>query len=156
MPISNALIYKQISEEAYLKMVESSEEGRRPKDDDSEGFILTFDPNHTSFKQSMIVVVFTGMWLEAVLHQLIVSKHGEKKFKEYDFKSYRDKLTLLGVSDAVLLNDVDNFKTTRKELVHEKAYFDLGEIKVAQSEAKLAHKIMMRVSSELVSRGQPT
>jgi hypothetical protein len=31
VPISNALIYKQISEEAYLKMVESSEEGRRPK-----------------------------------------------------------------------------------------------------------------------------
>lgn len=148
MPISNTLIYKQISEEAYVKMVEASKTGKRPKEDGSEGFILTFDPSHTSFKQAMIVVVFTGMWLEAVLHQLIVSKCGEKTFKQYDFKPYREKLTLLGVSDAVLLNDVDNFKATRKKLVHEKAYSDSGEIKIAQTEAELAHKIMERISGE--------
>lgn len=148
MPVSNALIYKQISDEAYVKMVECLKEGRKPKGDGSDGLILTFDPSHKSFKQSMIVVVFTGMWLEAVLHQLIVSKHGEKTFKQYDFKSYREKLTLLGVCDAMLLNDVEDFKSTRKKLVHEKAYFNSGEIKTAQDEAELAHRIMERISSE--------
>jgi len=149
VPVSNALIYKLISEEAYGKMVEASKKGRRPKYDGTEGFILTFDPSHTSFKQSMIVVVFTGMWLEAVLHQLIVSNHGEKTFKKYDFKPYRDKLILLGVTDEALLNDVVDFKATRKEIVHEKAYFDSGEIRIAQTEAELAHSIMERISSEL-------
>lgn len=149
VPTSNASIYKQISEEAYSKMVRSSSESRRPKGDGTEGFIITYDPSQTSFKQSMIVVVFTGMWLEAVLHQQIVSKHGEHTFQKYDFKPYRDKLVLLDVADSALLDDVDTFKSTRKELVHEKALFDSGDIRVAQTEAELAHRIMERVSSEL-------
>jgi len=130
-------------------MIKFSEERRRPKEDGSGGNIITYDPTHVSFKQSMIVVVFTGMWLEAVLHLEIVSKQGEEIFKKYDFRSYRDKLVLLGVSDEELLDDVDSFKSTRKELVHEKAFFDSGEIKVAQTEAELAHKVMEGVSIAL-------
>ena len=149
MHISNALIYKQISEEAYSNIVEITCESRKPRGDDVEGFILQLDPKHTSFKQAMITVVFAGMWLEAVLHQKIVAKHGEAAFKKIDFKSYRDKLTLLGVSNTDLLDDVDKFKSTRKELVHEKSYFDSGVIKVAQKEAELAHGIMERISVEL-------
>lgn len=149
MPISNASIYKQISEEAYSKMVESSKERMILKNDGSEGFIISYDPAHTSFKQSMIVVVFTGMWLEAVLHQQIVSKHGEETFKKYDFKSYREKLVLLGISDTALLDDVESFKSTRKEIVHEKALFDTGQIKVAQAEAELAKTILERIANEL-------
>ncbi|WP_251977334.1 hypothetical protein [Salinicola avicenniae] len=111
--------------------------------------MIKYDPNHNSFKQSMIVVVFTGMWLEALLHQEIVFKHGVEVFKKYDFKSYREKLALLGIADTDLLDSVDSFKATRKELVHEKAFFDSGEIKVAQKEAELAHKIMESISHAL-------
>ncbi|MEP5232995.1 MAG: hypothetical protein ABJQ78_16335 [Alloalcanivorax sp.] len=149
MLFSNVSIYKQISEESYSKMASLVEEGRSPKENGTDGYIIKYDPNHNSFKQSMIVVVFTGMWLEALLHQEIVSKHGIEVFKKYDFKSYRDKLTLLGIADADLLDRVDSFKATRKELVHEKAFFDSGEIKVAQKEAELAHKIMAGISHAL-------
>lgn len=57
---------------------------------------------------------FTGIWLEAVFHQLIVTKHGRKNLKGYGFKSYRDKLNLLGVFDAVLLSDADNLQEVGK------------------------------------------
>lgn len=146
---SNVSIYKEIVEEAYSKMCLLSDEGKTPKDDGSSGHIIKYDPTHSSFKHSMIVVVFTGMWLEAMLHQLIVSRHGEEKFKKYDFKPYREKLALLGVSDSEILDKVDLFKASRKELVHEKAFFDSGEIKVVQKEAELAHQVMASVSHVL-------
>jgi hypothetical protein len=146
---SNASIYREISEEAYLKMCSLLDEGRTLKNDGSGGYIIKYDPARNSFKQSMIVVVFTGMWLEAILHQIIVTKHGCDEFKKYDFKSYREKLILLGVSSTEVLDKVDSFKATRKELVHEKAFFDNSEIKVAQQEAELAHQVMSSVSHAL-------
>ena len=142
MLLSNVSIYKQILEESYSKMNAFIEEGRTPKKDGTDGYIIKADPNHNSFKQSMIVIVFTGMWLEAMLHQEIVSRFGKNTFKEHDRSSYRNKLTLLGISDTDLLNNVDLFKSTRKELVHEKAFFDRDGIKVTQREAERAHKIM--------------
>jgi len=130
-------------------MLSISEASKVLKDDGSEGYVLSYDPNQRSFKQAMISIVFTGMWLEAVLHQEIVSKHGVSTFRKYDFKSYRDKLALLGVTNVKLLEQVDSFKSTRKELVHEKAYFDAGLVKVVQREADLAQSILQMVSTEL-------
>jgi hypothetical protein len=139
---TNAEIYKMIADDAYQTMVQSDEAGRRSKPDGSAGWIITYDPNQTSFKQAMISLVFTGMWLEAVMHLLIVKIYGKDKFKEYDFKSYKEKLTLLGCTDQELLNSVDSFRRARKSLVHEKAHFDDGEIKWAQKEAKNAHELL--------------
>lgn len=100
---TNLAIYKAIANESYDDMVRTVEAGRRPKPDGSEGAILSYDPNHTSFKKAMIVIAFTGMWLEALLHIRIVKKFGEGKFKEYDFKSYKEKLKLLGLTEEKLL-----------------------------------------------------
>ena len=65
--------------------------GRRPKEDGS-GWIITYDPDQTSFKQAMISIVFTAMWFEALMHLLIVQKYGIELFKKYDRKNYADKL----------------------------------------------------------------
>ena len=148
MPYSNVSMYKEIVEEAFSTMSSLIEEGRSPKNDGSDGLVMKYDPNHKSFKKSMIVVVFTGMWLEAKLHQDIISKFDEATFKKYDFKSYRDKLVLLGITDSGLLEKVDLFKNTRKELVHEKAFFDNGEIKTAQNEAELAYEVMAYLNNK--------
>lgn len=142
---TNATTYKMIADEAYLQMVESDETGRRPKPDGKTGWIITYDPNQTSFKQAMISLVFTGMWLEAAMHLLIVNVYGKEKFKEYDFKSYEQKLTLLGCNDQELLNSVARFRGARKSLVHEKAHFDDGEMKWAQKEAKNAHEMLTAI-----------
>lgn len=142
---TNAAVYKAIAEEAYQKMVLSIKASRRPKPDGSAGSIVTYDSNQTSFKQAMISLVFTGMWLEAITHLLIVKAHGEDKFKEYDFKSYEEKLRLLGCTDQELLNSASKFRKARKSLVHEKAHFDDGEIRFAQKEAERAHGLLVAI-----------
>lgn len=91
----------------------------------------------------MIAIVFTGIWLEALMHLLIVQKYGEQKFKEYDFKSYEKKLQLLGCSDQQIIDRATRFQKTRKALVHEKAHFDDGEIKFAQDEADSAYELLV-------------
>jgi len=79
------------------------------------------------------------------VHLPIVRKYGEIKFKEYDFKSYEEKLQLLGCSEQELLERVSRFRKTRKSLVHEKAHFDDGEIKRAQDEAENAHAMLVTI-----------
>ena len=141
--ITNIEIYKTIADETYQKMVQLMEAGRPPKPNGNAGRTIIYDPNQNSFKQSMISIVFTGMWLESLIHLLIVKKHGKEKFKEYDFKSYEEKLQLLGCTDQKLLDRVLRFRKTRKSLVHEKAHLDDGEIKLAQDEAENAHQILI-------------
>lgn len=143
--LTNAEVYRTITDEAYQKMVQSIEAGRRPKPDGSTGWIVTYDPDQTSFKQAMISLVFTGMWLEAMMHLLIVKAHGKDRFKEYDFESYEEKLTLLGCTDEELLNSVSRFRKARRALVHEKAHFDDGEIRWAQKEAENAHGLLAAI-----------
>jgi hypothetical protein len=100
---TNVSIYKAIAVEAYESMQTLIESGRRPKENGSSGWILQFDPAQRSFKQAMIVIVFTGMWLEALLHLLIIREHGEDKFRELDFKSYKEKLQFMGCSEPFVL-----------------------------------------------------
>lgn len=120
MVITNISVYKAIADETHQKMHELMDAGRQPKPDGSDGWVITFDPSQRSFKQSMIAIVFTGMWLEALMHLLIVCDYGEQKFKEYDFKSYEEKLQLLGFSDQEIIDRVTRFRSIRKALVHEK------------------------------------
>lgn len=142
---TNIAIYKAIADEAHQAVVQLMEAGRRPKPDGSPGWIIIYDPNQTSFKQSMVSIVFTGMWLEALMHLLIVKKYGKDKFKEYDRRSYEEKLQLLGCRNKELLHRVSRFRNIRKLLVHEKAHFDEGEIKRAQDEAKNAHEMRVAI-----------
>lgn len=142
--ITNVSTYKTIAQEAYEKMASANKSGRTPKADGT-GWILKYDPERTSFKSAMISIVFTGMWLEALLHLLIVSRHGEHKYREYDRKIYEEKLLLLGITDNDLIEQVKRFRIIRKELVHEKAHFDIESLKTAQDEAEIAHEVMMKI-----------
>ena len=144
--ISNISVYRAISEEAYLKMRKLIDAGRTPKADGSEGWVIKYDPEQKSFKQAMISIVFTGMWLEALMHLKIVSEFDEKTFREHDFKSYEEKLSLLGCDNKSILGRVEKFRKCRKVLVHEKAYFDAGEIKIAQEEAENARQLLVAIS----------
>lgn len=140
---TNVEVYREIADEAYQGMVTLTAAARRPKPDGSPGWIVTYDPGQTSFKQAMISLVFTGMWLEAALHLLIVTTYGKDKFKEYDRKSYEEKLSLLGCNDQELLKSVSRFRKARRDMVHEKAHFDNSEIKWAQKEAENAHALIL-------------
>lgn len=96
----------------------------------------------------MIVIVFTGMWLEALMHLLIVRDYGRKKFEEVDFSSCEEKLRLLGCSNQEILDRVARFRKVRKALVHEKAHFDDGRIMKAQDEADNAYELLVALHNQ--------
>ncbi len=146
---SNIAIYKSIAEEAHDEMTRFIVSSRHPKPDGSKGWVITYDPDHKSFKQAMISIVFTGMWLEALMHLRITKNYGKEKFNEYDFKSYEEKLKLLGIEDAELLKSVTRFRKARKNLVHEKAHLDDGEVQFAQREADNARNIISEIQKQL-------
>lgn len=151
---TNIATYKAIADAAHAQMIAAIEAGRRPKLDGSPGWIITLDPEQTSFKQAMISIVFTGMWLEALMHQLIVRGHGEEVFKAYDFRSYEDKLKLLGCEDEGILERAKRFRTTRKDLVHEKAYTNDAEMRRAQDEAENAHELLTAVHNHFLKKSE--
>jgi len=145
-----------IADEAYQKMVDAIETGRRPKPNGNAGWIITYDPEHTSFKQAMISIVFTGVWLDAMLHMRFVKANGKDHFKEFDRQVYEKKLRVLGCTDEELLTSVSRFREARNALVHEKAHFEDKEIKFAQKEAEKAHAILLAVSQRYSGKsGQP-
>ena len=154
--LTNVDIYKSIADAAYHNMSEDMGKNVRPRPEDSSGAIKTFDPEQTSFKQAMISTFFTCIWLEAILHLLIVDKFGKKCFERVDRKNYEKKLELLGCRDTVLLENVERLRKVRRELVHEKANFEFndvgkftGALRTGQDEAENARVVMTGVEKWL-------
>ena len=150
---SNVRIFRAIADRAYDKMSEDMDKNIRARPDGGPGVIKTFDPEQTSFKEAMISIVFTCIWLEATLHLLIVRMRGSKRFEEVDKRPYEEKLRMLGCGDGQLLNKVEILRSTRRQLVHEKAYFEFneegeftGETRIAQDEAENARAVIVGVS----------
>jgi hypothetical protein len=149
MPYSNVVIYEQIVKENYAEMVADLNNGRTPKEDGT-GFILKYDPTHSSFKKSMIIVTFAGMWLEAIFHLFMVKHHSKNQFNIHGKAPYKEKLEILGVTDIDILNSAESFQKTRNQLIHEKAFMEKGEVKSAQHEAEVAYKIIEHTSRIVV------
>ncbi len=139
-------IYYGIAKESYVAMNEHLNAGRKPKGNDEPGYILTYDPERKSFKNALITIVFSGVFLESVLHLLIVKRKGLDVFNKYDRKySYEDKLKLLDCNDESIIDLCKRFKGARREIVHEKAHIDQNSILVAQNEAEIAIKLIDKV-----------
>ena len=152
--LANVGVYRSIADAAYRRMSEEMGENVGPKADDSTGLVKIFDPEQTSFKQAMIAIVFTCIWLEAALHLLIVDKYGKNCFREVDKDLYETKLQLLGCGDEELLKKVGRLRGARRELVHEKAHFEFndkgeftGVLRTAQKEAENARAVMVGVEN---------
>ena len=151
--LTNVGIYRSIADDAYRQMAADMAENVRPGPEGSDVVIKTFDPEQLSFKQAMISVVFTCIWLEAVLHLLIVGKLGRKAYtRKVDRSGYGAKLSLLGCRDETLLRNVGRLRQARRELVHEKAHLEFndageftGELRGAQDEAENARAVMLAV-----------
>ena len=148
---TNIDVFRAIADAAFMRMTDDGDLRSRPESVDS-GHVKSFDPNQTSFKEALISVVFSSIWLEAALHLLIVETHGRERYEEVDRKSYEKKLGLLGCSDARLLKKVEQLREARKELVHEKAHLQTdkcgtftGTIRIAQDEAKNGHEVVAEV-----------
>ena len=150
---TNVHIFGAIADAAYERMSEDMAKNVRAMPDGSPGTIKVLDPEQKSFKDAMISIVFSCIWLEALLHLLIVRQFGRKCFEKVDRGlSYGDKLRLLGCSDDQLLEWTGQLQGSRRQLVHEKAHLDYsdegvftGEVKTAQEEAENARRVMTGV-----------
>jgi len=142
---TNVRVFYKIAQESYKAMAEDLNSHRRPKPNGEPGYIITLDPDQKSFKNAFITIVFCGVFLESLLHLLIVKEKGLEVFKKYDHKPYEEKFCLLGCSDPSIMDLCEKFRVARREVVHEKAYLDDDYFRVAQKEAKIAIELINKV-----------
>lgn len=143
---TNVRVFYKIAQESYEAMKEHFNSHTRPKPNGEPGYIFTLDPEQKSFKSAFITIVFCGVFLEALLHILIVKQHGLKVFKKYDPKTYEEKLRLLGCSEPSITDLCKKYRDARREVVHEKAYLDNDYVlRVAQKEAEIAIELINKV-----------
>jgi hypothetical protein len=144
---TNVSIFRAIADDAHEQMCELMSAARRPNP--TGGWIITYDPKSASFKQACIAIVFAGVWLEAAAHLAIVREHGIDQAKLYDRRSYEDKLRFLGLSEEQVIDRAKRLRVARRELVHEKAHMDAGEIRRAQDEAESAHELLVALRGRM-------
>jgi len=139
MMISNLNVYLAIAEEALAEAERLEAQERTPKPNDEPGFIIKYDPDRKSFKNSLIAITFSGIYLDALLYVVGVARLGKSEYLKIERNHYEPKLQLLGLSDPHLLASCKKFRVARNDLVHEKATdisaMSVGETHVAQTEA---------------------
>lgn len=150
--LTNLNVYFAVAEDALAEVTRLDSEAKKPKPDGAPGFVIVYDPKHQSFKQSLICIAFSGMYLEALLGLLGNERLGKDLYKKLDRQTnYEEKLKLLGVADTDLLKRCSRFREARNDLIHEKA-IDLNslgssEFRKAQEEANLAVSFIRDVRS---------
>ena len=155
---TNVAAYREIAAEALRESEAFFEAHRRPKGDGSGGHILSVDPDRQSFKQSLIAIAFTGMFIEAALWLYGCRKLGIDKYRPVDGKPLEKRLRDLGIDDKDLETKLKDYRETRKDLVHEKAVplsLDRTPVRHAQKEAKKSVELMLQVETLLRSLGLP-
>jgi hypothetical protein len=153
--ITNVDVYFAIAEEALAESERLEKLARRPKPDGEPGVIVTYDPERKSFKNSLVAIVFAGMYLDALFYILGAKQFGKARYnKKHDNKSLEDKLQLFGLFDKDLLAEAERFRKRRRELiVHEKAVqisdLTVDTFYIAQEEAKKALSLVKEVTEKL-------
>jgi hypothetical protein len=92
----------------------------------------------------------------SILHLKIVRKNGAQKAKKHDREfSYKEGLEILGCNEEAILDAVERLRKCRKELVHEKAFHDSGEIKIAENEADNAYWLIVAIEKYFATASNP-
>lgn len=158
--LSNACVYKAIADESHDRMSKSIKRGRKPRIDGKPGYVIRLDPSKRSFKSALIAIVFSGIYLEALIFITALRLFDRKKALSIDRKQLEDRLKELGIADPSLLERAKRFRLARKELVHEKAIdFDnpTGELLRFDSEvANRAISLANDLQKKLAALGQQT
>ena len=152
--LTNLSVYLAIAEEALAESTRLSEVGRTPRPDGQPGYIISWDHERKSFKQSLIAIAFAGMYLEALFGLIAKENLGKDLCKKIDRFSYEEKLgLLLGVYEKSVLASCTRFRKARNDLMHEKA-LDIetlgpSEIRTAQEEAVFGVEFVKSIRRKL-------
>lgn len=116
--ITNLSVFYEIAKDTYAQSMLELEKNRTPKT--NGGYVISYDPERKSFKNSLISISFSGSYLD--LH-LKISYF--VKFKELPPKSWRmnnpylKKLKSLGIDDKNIASLCEKFSTARNDVSHE-------------------------------------
>jgi hypothetical protein len=150
--LTNVGVYLTIAEDAAAESKGLLDAGRTRRPDG--GYVIAFDPERKSFKQSLIAIAFAGMYLEASLGTVGRQRLGKDRYATIERTIYEQKLHRLGVTDPKLLADCKRFREARNDLLHEKP-IDLEspdpatEWRTAQHEAAFAIETVRSIASAL-------
>jgi hypothetical protein len=150
--LTNADVYREIAVESLRSAEFALDAHKRRKENGSPGFVLSYDPARTSFKHSMIAIVFAGMCIEARLWLYGSQRLGVAEYTPIDRLPLEQRLAALGIVDEALEADVKTFRLARKDLVHEKAVplsLDQSPARIVQKEAATAVNLIFRVERAL-------
>lgn len=147
--LTNALVYRAIA----LEALEASERDLAAGTlRDGQTLITTLDPGQTSFKQSLVSIVFAGMYMEAKLWQTGCKRLGMNKYEKVDRMQLELRLNPLGIEDAALRQALERYREVRRSLVHEKAvpaHLDRSPSGTGQEEARNACKTMAQLDDAI-------
>jgi hypothetical protein len=152
---TNSRLYRDIATEALSASEDAFVQKSRPKDDSSPGHVIAYDPEYRSFKQSMIAIVFAGMYMEARLWLFGCSLLGAAKYRQVDQQPLEQRLAALGIDDQTLEVDLKNYREVRRSLVDEKSVplsVDTSPTRIAQAEAVKAVQLMYRIEQALTEK----
>ena len=147
---TNAIVYRVIASEALARCLAWDSEHVRSNA--SGGRVIDLDLTQSSFKDSLVAIVFAGMFMEAALWIACYGRLGPKKCQQVDDSNLEDRPKPLGIHDTQLREDLKHYREARKELVHEKAVpASQGTLphRTGQEEAKRAVDLMLRLEQAL-------
>ena len=145
---SHLHVYLTMAKEAMDESDRIGDAQTRPKPHGEPGSIITYDPKHRSFKNSLIAIAFAGMYLDTLLYITGMNRLGKVAYDRIDRKCYEDKLVALGIRESNILSACARFRTCRNELVHERA-FQESESWAAQVEARKAIDLIDQITELL-------
>ena len=151
--VSNVSVYLAIADEAFAEAQRLDDAARSPKPDGSPGSIIAYDPSRGSFKQSLIALTFSGIYLEALLYLKGTQRMGARWLREMDNESYENKLAELDITEPSFLASAKRLRNARRDVVHEKAVpvaeLRPSELRWAQEEAAAAVRFVHAVAGAI-------
>jgi hypothetical protein len=151
--LSNASVYRSIAEEANAEAQRLWGEARTPKPDGSTGYVIAYDPTRRSFKQSLVAIAFSGIYIEALLYLKGTEVMGNTWKNKWDESTYEEKFKALGITDTSFLALAERLRRSRRDLAHEKAVpvekLQAGERRWAHEEAEFAVNFIREATERL-------
>jgi hypothetical protein len=149
--LTNAIVYRDIALAALARSQEWDSKHVKPRGDG--GRVIDLDLAQPSFKDSLIAIVFAGMYMEAALWIVGCRRLGIPVYEKIDKKkTLEDRVQHLGILDTQLHSALKTYREARNSLVHEKAVpssQDISPSGTGQDEAKKAVALMLRLEQAL-------
>jgi hypothetical protein len=131
--------YFDIACEAYSLM---KKESKKHTKNNGYAIIHVVDWKQKSFKNALIVIVFTGVFIETLFYLKLVKKYGNGAYKKYDHIELKEKAMELGCTNKVVHDMCDQYIRVRKDIVHEKVFQKPNTYYIAQNEAENAFNLL--------------